>query len=227
MDRRDILAGLGCVAALGTAEFLRPRRKLVLMPAGAKLTDLIPSTVPGWSAAERGDIVVPRTEGTLATRLYSDEVARAYHDLQGTRPNIMVLGAYGAAQNDLLQLHRPETCYPAIGFEISDRHFIDIPTKFGPVPAVALTARSGERIEDIVYWTRIGDRLPQSAGQQRTDKLKIAMEGYIGDGVLLRSSAIRQDDAPLFGELTGFLSGLIASLQPRARVALLGRTFAA
>jgi EpsI family protein len=226
MDRRDILAGFSCVAVLGTAELLRPRKKLVLMPAGAKLTDLIPSKVPGWSAAERGDIVIPRTEGTLATRLYSDQVARRYSDATGTKPDIMILGAYGAAQNDLLQLHRPEVCYPAIGFEIEGRHFVDIATQFGPVPAVALTARSIDRVEDIVYWTRIGNSLPQTAGQQRADKMQAAFAGYVGDGVLFRSSAVRRDDTPLFGELIGFLTALIGSLEQRARVALLGRPFA-
>lgn len=227
MDRRDILAGLGCVAALGTAEMLRPRNKLVLMPPGTKLTDLIPKTVPGWSSAEGGDIVIPRTDGTLASRLYSDQVARSYRDATGTQPNIMILGAYGAAQNDMLQLHRPEVCYPAIGFQIAGRHFVDIATPFGAVPAVALTAQSQNRIEDIVYWTRVGNSLPQTAEQQRSDKLQAAFQGYVGDGVLFRSSAIRRDDTPLFDELIGFLVALIGSMGPQARIALLGKVFAA
>jgi EpsI family protein len=227
IGRRNLLAGLGCLGAVGTAEFLRPRRKIVLMPEGAKLTDIVPATFAGWSSGEGGDIVVPRTEGSLASTLYSDQLARSYHDTVATDPEVMVLVAYGAAQSDLLQLHRPEVCYPAIGFEIIDRRFMDIGKGNRRIPAVGLTARAGSRVEDIVYWTRLGDALPRTASEQRADRLESAMQGYIGDGVLFRASAARTSDEPLFGQLTGFLEALVTSLRPEARVALLGRKLAA
>ena len=224
IERRNLLAGLACLGVLGTAEFLRPRRRLVLMPEGAGLKDIVPMTVGSWSATEGGDIVIPRTEGSLADKLYSDQLARSYRNETADTPPVMVLAAYGGVQNDELQLHRPEVCYPATGFEIVERRFIDIPVRSGrPVPAVALTARAGGRVEDIVYWTRVGNDLPRTASEQRSDKLRAAMAGYVGDGVLFRSSAVRTDENPLFGELQSFLATFIAALTPEARVALLGR----
>jgi EpsI family protein len=230
MNRRDLLAGLGCAAALGSAEWLRPRDKLTLMSEGTKLTDIIPSGVGPWSAGDGGDIVIPRTEGSLAARLYSDQLARLYRDREGTAPDIMVLIAYGEAQSDILQLHRPEVCYPAIGFEIVERHFVDIPLDGGKVvPAVALTAKAGPRVEDIVYWTRLGDALPRTQGEQRIDRFRAALAGYVGDGVLARASAVRTSGSgkPLTGDLLAFMEALVRSLKPAGRVALLGRPLSA
>lgn len=227
IERRDMLAALACAGVLGSAEWLRPRRKLVLMPAGAKLTDLIPSYFGTWSAGGSGDIVIPRTEGSLAARLYDDQLARAYHESAGNLPEVMILVAHGGAQSDILQLHRPEVCYPALGFEIIARNFVDIPAgTSAAVPAVALTARSGTRVEDIVYWTRLGKTLPRTASEQRSDRLRAALAGYVGDGVLFRASAVRINDEPQFGSLTRFLEALTASLGRTARVALLGPRFA-
>lgn len=228
MERRDVLAGLGCVAALGTAEVLRPRRKIVLMPAGAKLKDLVPRALPGWTIGGGGDIVIPRTEGSLAAQLYSDQVGMVYHHEANDRPDVMVLVAYGPAQNDALQLHRPEVCYPAIGFEIVERHFTEIPAGGGKnIPAVALTARAGDRIEDIVYWSRLGNTLPRTMGEQRNDRLKAALEGTIGDGVLFRASSTRIGETPEFDHLVAFLGEMVSALRPAARLALLGRNYTA
>lgn len=226
IDRRDMLAGLGCAAILGTAEWLRPRRRLVLMPQGAALVDIVPATFGSWSASESGDIVIPRTEGSLASQLYGDQLARSYSNSDNDLPDVMVLAAYGSTQNDALQLHRPEVCYPAIGFEIVERRFVTVKSmRATPIPAVALTAQAGDRLEDIVYWTRVGNDLPRTASEQRSGKLRAAIAGYIGDGVLFRASAVRQEDGrPLFDELLGFLGELIDKLTPQGAVALLGRT---
>lgn len=228
IDRRNLLAALSCVAALGTAELLRPRRQVILMPSGTKLKDVVPQQVGPWSVGEGGDIVIPRVEGMLAWELYNDQLARAYRDATETHPDVMVLAAYGASQSDALQLHRPEICYPSFGFEIVGRRFVGIPVRGSAdkVPGVALTAKSSGRIEDIVYWTRVGDSLPQTGGEQRRELLKAALAGYVGDGMLFRASAIRlENDEPLFDDLITFLATLISELKPVGRLALLGRRF--
>ncbi len=228
IDRRDVLAGISCAAVLGGAELLRPRRKLILMPEGGKLKALVPDRFGDWSPGTGGDIVLPLTEGSLASRLYSDQLARIYQHPGGEWPDVMVLAAYGADQSDLLQLHRPEVCYPAIGFEITHRRFVDIAAGGGRhVPAVALTAQKGDRVEDIVYWTRLGEDLPRTAAEQRTDRFIAAVKGYVSDGVLFRASAARNGNGPVFDELTGFLQAMIAALRPEARTVLLGRNLPA
>jgi|EndMetStandDraft_4_1072995.scaffolds.fasta_scaffold56470_1 EpsI family protein len=229
IGRRDVLAGLSCVGALGVAEYLRPRDKLVLLPRGIKIKDVVPLTVGKWGIGNGGDIVIPRTEGTASTRIYNDQLARGFRDTTGVHPDIMIMVAYGETQNDSLQVHRPEQCYPANGFSIADRRFIDIPNPAGPaIPAVALTAVVGNRIEDIVYWVRVGDDMPRTSAEQRANRLRSALAGVIGDGLLFRASAVRPDNgAPQQAEIIAFLGEMIGSLRQRDRVTLLGRNYAA
>lgn len=222
-DRRDILAALACFGSLAVAEALRPRRALSLVPAGTTLPDLIPTTVGRWHAEMGGDIVVPRTTGALSTKLYTEQLARLYHEDRVQGPDVMLMIAYGKAQSDSLQLHRPEVCYPAIGFEVLDRRFLTLEAQPGRnVPAVSLTARSGDRIEDIVYWTRVGSYLPTTASEQRSDRLKAAFSGYVGDGMLVRASALRPASAPVHARVADFLEALLTNVSPLSRRALIG-----
>jgi len=221
LSRRDILFGAACVGALGGAEALRPRTQVRLMDA-TSLTDLIPNRIGSWSVGEGGDIVQPKVPGSLADRLYADTLTRRYVD--GRNGNqIMLLIAYGGAQSDLLQLHRPESCYPAVGLEIQRRvdHDIALPGG-GAIPAVALTAGAGGRIEDILYWTRLGEYLPRSAADQRRDRLKTAMAGLVSDGVLVRASTLRFGPEPADGVLDGFLKELVISVPAPHRQGLIG-----
>lgn len=221
--RRDFLFGGACVAALGIAEALRPRTLLTLMPSN-HLGTLVPSQLGPWTLGEGGDIVVPKVPGSLSDKLYSDTLTRLYVN-KDTGEQVMMLIAYGRAQSDLLQLHRPETCYPAIGLAIQARKNDDIEIKPGvTIPAVALTAGEESRVEDIVYWTRLGEYLPRSAGDQRRDRLKTAMEGIIGDGVLVRASMLRHNpEAPSnYDRLNDFMTALILSVAPKVRPGFIG-----
>ncbi|MGD9812247.1 MAG: exosortase C-terminal domain/associated protein EpsI, partial [Sphingobium sp.] len=171
MDRRSLLIGASCIAAVGVAELLRPRT-VAALKGKHKLADIIPRRFVGWTSTDSSDIVIPKVPDSLADRLYSDMVGRIYSpvDDDKVQPKIMLLAAYGAAQTDMLQLHRPESCYPAIGFTITHRRLVNIPlSRKVMLPAVELTAVSGDRVEDIVYWTRLGEYRPQTSGAQRRD----------------------------------------------------------
>jgi len=221
INRRDILFGTACLAALGCAEALRPRTRIVLKGDDA-LTDMIPKIFGDWTMGEGGDIVIPKVPGSLADKLYSDTLTRRYVNKRSGE-YVMLLIAYGQAQSDILQLHRPESCYPAVGLPIQQRMDHDIHLGTGAtVPAVALTAGSGRRTEDIVYWTRLGEYLPRSAADQRRDRLKSAMAGIIGDGVLVRASIVRFGDTPAYALLDQFLASLIDTLPATDRRGLVG-----
>jgi EpsI family protein len=221
IGRRDFLYLGGCVAALGGAEYFRPRTMVRLL-AGDDLEGAIPRNVANWAAAPDDGIVVPTTPGSLADRLYSATVTRSYRRDAGDNP-VMLLVAYGASQSDLLQLHRPESCYPAVGFAITHHAFTDVALPGAKaVPAVELTARSGGRVEDIVYWTRLGEHLPRSAGEQRRDRLDAAMQGYVGDGILVRASIVRRGDQPEFGYLRNFLGALVQAAPEAKQAGLVG-----
>lgn len=221
--RRDLLIGGACVAALGVAEALRPRTLLTLMPQ-QPLTNLVPKTIGPWTMGEGGDIVVPEIPGSLTDKLYADTLTRLYIHAK-TGEQVMLLIAYGRAQSDILQLHRPESCYPAIGLAIQSRSNDDIAIGSGAsVPAVALTAGEGIRMEDIVYWTRLGEFLPRTAGEQRRDRLETAMDGIVSDGVLVRASTLRlgPDAAPGYDMLNAFLAAMIGAIPATIRPGFIG-----
>lgn len=222
VDRRDLLAGMACLGSLGAAEWLRPRTPLVLMPAGQKLADLVPERLGPWARGGGGDVVVPRAEGSLATRLYGDQLARTYVRIDQPNLPMMLSIAYGVRQSDALQLHRPETCYPAIGFTVDPSTAGSIQAGGLHVPVVSLTARADGRIEDIIYWTRMGRRFPRNAAEQREMRFANALEGIVPDGALVRASAVRTEAAvPVFAQVKAFLQALIGGLAPSGRSALL------
>lgn len=226
IDRRDFILMGGCAAALGTAHWLRPRDKVDLV-ADRSIDTLLPRSFGRWRSTEGGDIVVPQSEGSLADRLYSTIVARNY-TTPDSAPPVMLLVAHGGLQSDLLQLHRPEACYPAVGFAIASRQEGSLPLEGAgaTIPVVNLTAKAGNVVEDIIYWTRMGEYLPRSAGEQRRDRLAAAMQGYIGDGVLVRASLRRTDDGDQHARVGNFLAELMQAVAPEGRNAFVGTALA-
>jgi len=108
------------LGALGASEALRPRRKIDYL-GKARLDEVIPAHIGYWRASGGNDIIAPSTPGSLSSRLYNQTVARSYIDEKDEARRIMFLAAYGREQNDALQLHRPKSCYPAVGFVIRSR----------------------------------------------------------------------------------------------------------
>jgi len=224
IDRRDMLFGLGCAAAAGGALWMRPDDYVRLMPQ-QKMEKTIPESFGRWAIDRSMGVVMPPTEGSLADRLYDEILARGYFQPASIDiPPVMCLMTYGERQSDALQLHRPETCYPAVGFEIIAHRKTVLALAGGVrLPIVELTARLGGRVEDVMYWTRVGEDLPQDSREQRRMRLKASLSGYVGDGVLVRMSAVRRNPAKaLHPELRAFASEMLAALKPATRRGFIG-----
>lgn len=218
--RRDFIIGAACVSSLGSSEILRPRKRVTLI-GSAKLPEITPRKFGRWYEIHVGDVVQPRTEGSLAAELYSQMVGRVYANDAGEY--IMLALAYGDTQSDLLQLHRPETCYPAFGFAISTSAPALLDVGGVRLPTRNLVASGPDRLENVTYWTRIGEYLPTTQAQQREDKLKTALEGIIPDGILVRASSLGEDAAKSFALNEQFLRELVLSIDPRYLPVFIGR----
>lgn len=218
--RRDLLVGAACLATAGTAETLRPRTRMSLI-GNKKFEDVIPLKFAGWEEHPTQAIVAPQSDGSLSAKLYSQIVGRLY-----ANPDygmVMMLLAYGNTQSDLLQLHRPETCYPAFGFALSDNRIVDIPvTRHVTVPGRALTAVKSDRIEHVLYWTRLGEALPRSIKEQRTARFRSQLSGVIPDGVLVRISSLVSDPSAALTLSKQFVGDLVKAVQAPSRPALIG-----
>lgn len=221
IDRRQLILGGACLLSAASAAALRPRKQYRLL-GKAKLEAITPNSFNDWVEIDGGVVLQPREEGTLAAELYSQTLTRIYHS-RGTGETVMLAVAYGHTQSDLLQLHRPESCYPAFGFQLSgsQRTSVQLPSG-STIPTRSLLATAPGRNENVTYWTRIGEYLPTSPSEQRADKLRIALAGHIPDGMLLRSSSIGDNRAESLQLNKRFLAELVLAIAPEHRPAFVG-----
>ena len=225
IDRRDVILGGGMLAAAAAAAALTPRTHVELLH-GRKLDAIIPMKIGAWQTTPSQAFILPKTPGSLADRLYSDTVTRLY-----VAPNalpVMMVLAYGNLQSDLLQLHRPEICYAAVGFQISNSTRLNL--QVAPdviVPARELTASTDNRVEPITYWTRIGDYLPTTRTEQRTMRLRQQLQGIVPDGILVRLSTVAEPTSATFATLSAFARTFILAVRPADRGVIVGTTIAA
>lgn len=224
IDRRDLLLGGAMLSAAAGALALTPRRHVQFL-GSRKLDDIIPRKIGEWVDRPSEAFVLPRDPDSLSSRLYNDTVARLY-----VSPNsipVMTVVAYGNLQNDQLQLHRPEVCYAAVGFQISDSTLSHLALAHNvTLPVRELVASSDSRVEPICYWTRIGDAMPTTGTQQRLVKLQQQMDGIIPDGVLVRLSTVGTPSPEVFNELRRFGTAMVTSIAPANRNVLVGPTLA-
>jgi EpsI family protein len=225
MNRRDLILGGSLMAAAAGAAVLQPRKRLVLL-GDRKLEDVIPQTIGSWSNYPSSAFVLPKSPGSLADRLYSQTVSRLYRS-ETQLPMVLVI-AYGAVQNDLLQLHRPEACYVAVGYTISASRKAKIDMGgAAELPIRELTAVTDSRMEQICYWTRIGDDLPTDGPEQRRVKLTQQMHGFLSDGILVRVSVAAENSPEVFAQLRAFALAMVGAMRPSDRQVLVGRPLAA
>ena len=189
---------------------------------GEPLEQVVPARFGGWQEIDIGQVVLPREDGSLEAKLYSEVLSRIYGN-EETNGLVMLALAYGDTQSDLLQLHRPESCYPAFGFELSDFRQTAVELPLGAsIPASSMIATAPGRTEAVTYWTRLGEYLPTSQADQRLDKLRMAMAGIVPDGMLVRCSTIGTDSERNFAMNEQFLTDLVLAIEPQKRPAFIG-----
>lgn len=224
ISRRDMLVGGLLLGAAGGAYAWTPREKMSLL-GSRDLERLIPKAFGQWSELPAQALVVPEEEDSLASQLYRQRVGRIYANPDGDA--VMLLIAYGGTQSDSLQLHRPEVCYPAFGFNLRGITDVSIPLVAGAaIPGRQLVAASPIRTEQILYWTRIGEFLPVSGAEQRWARLRTQMGGAIPDGMLVRLSSLGTDPARGYALNRRLAADLMAAIGPDARRALVGTDLA-
>ena len=213
MSRRQILLGSSFAATAALAQTLVPRTNLDLF-GRTKLEALIPEKIGPWSFETASGLVVPPKDD-LKDQLYSQVLTRVYS--APNLPSIMLLLAQSPVQNGILQLHRPEVCYPFGGYKLSP--IIDHNIRIEPdtvVESRLLTASSADRTEQLLYWTRIGHSNPGTWWDERMAVAGANLKGIIPDGILVRISTIAPDRS-VVSALDTFTQAMFASLRPPDR----------
>ena len=213
VERRKFLIGLLFCSAMGVAAWRQPYIKRDYL-GSQKLEDLVPKTIGSWKYVTASGLVVP-PEDQFEKSIYAQILTRIYDD--GVHTPVMLLMAQSGSQTGFLQIHRPETCYTAGGYQIAmlAPHPIDLGSKV--IPANRMDATSGGPMEHVVYWTRIGDRIPESWRAQKLAVAEQNFEGVIPDAILIRISTVNQDADAALETIDSFVRAMLQSIPPSRR----------
>lgn len=213
MDRRKLLLGLLFCSAAGVAVWRTPRKHIDLL-GRQKLDDLVPKNIASWKFVAASGLVIP-PEDQLSRLLYSQLLTRVYSD--GVNPPVMLLIAQSGSQTGVLQVHRPETCYTAGGFTITRLAPHRIPLGPAVLQANLMDATAEGTTEHVLYWTRVGDRVPASWREQKIAVAEQNLRGLVPDAILVRISTVTNDPSAASATLDAFARALIGSIPPQRR----------
>ena len=214
---------LACVAMITVAilaQVLTPRELMARTSASMDLQKIIPESFGTWTLVPSITPVTPtEPEGYVqpdrfSAKIYSQEVARTYTDGRGNI--VMFLVAYGPVQNYRLKSHRPEICYTANGFRISNLYKSEMSYRDGaqPIKMTRLTTQRETRIEPVSYWMRVGNDIATGPVESQIIRLKYGLRGLIPDGALVRVSTIGLAPEASFALQDKFIHDLLAAIPP-------------
>jgi EpsI family protein len=219
----SLVVGASMVAAAGLTRTLTPTISMASTNGRIDLESLIPARFGEWrpDPSATGGIVNPEVTAELS-QIYSQTLARTYINASGER--IMLSIAYGDNQSRALQVHRPEVCYSAQGFSVSDLNKEVLDTSVAQVPVMRLLTRHGERIEPITYWVLIGHTVVRGNIEQGLARMRYGLSGRIADGLLVRVSTISGNQQQAYAVEQRFIGSLLSALPAEQRVRLIGHT---
>jgi len=219
---RIVAAGIAMFLGAGLAVALTPTRKLSDERPPLELETVIPTVFGDWKVDPTvvPVQVSPDVQAKL-DKIYNQTLARTYINSRGER--IMLSVAYGGDQSDQLQVHRPEVCYAAQGFQVLRTLPAVLALGAGSIPIKRVVAVSGPRHEPITYWVTVGDDAPAAGLRQKLTQLRYGFAGTVPDGMLVRISSISSDEAAAYHLHDAFAAELLAAVPADARVRFAGR----
>ena len=212
-NRRKFMLGAIFCSAAAIAAWRMPRRRMDFL-GEQKLEDLVPKRIGEWKLVSNNGLVVPPND-PLLNALYSQQLTRVYFD--GKNPPVMLLMAQNGSQTGFLQVHRPEFCYRAGGYRISQTSPHPVRLGSSVLPASEMEATLDGPPEHVVFWTRIGDRIPESWTQQKLAVAEQNLRGIIPDAILIRASMISEDRPAALAAIDLFVRQMLEAIPANKR----------
>jgi EpsI family protein len=218
--------GLIAAALIGTAVLSQSLKPGTSIEETARVTvpleRFFPAAFGGWHLDPvASGLVRPAFEAAGTFQMYDQVLERIYVDDRGRR--IMLSAAYGRLQSVGLQMHRPEVCYKAGGFDVSDVAPGQVGLPQGAqLPVTRLIASMPGRHEPVTYWRLLGAHVARDDTQFRWMQFKLGVQRALPDGLLVRVSSLDEQPKRAYGMHDAFIADLAASLQGEARSRLMG-----
>ena len=218
----SFIMGLLMVSSGALTMVMTPSVEIAKQQNQINLEAMIPGEFNGWKIdlSVVTPMVNPDVQGLL-NKIYNQTLSRTYINNQGDR--VMLSIAYGRDQRTDLQVHRPEVCYLANGFDIGKMTKTIVDTTIGRIPVMHLVAKQGARNEPITYWIRVGDSLTRGWFEQKAAALSYGLTGKVPDGLLFRVSTISNDEQDSYRIQQTFLTALLQAVRSEDRHWLVGR----
>lgn len=216
-----ILCGLMVASAIA-AQALTPTVMLARTRPALVLDSAIPERFGEWKEDKTlvGSVINPATQEAL-NRIYTQTLSRTYINARGER--IMLSVAYGGDQRDAVQLHYPEVCYPAQGFQLQSNVLGMLVTRLGNIPVKRLETNMGnQRFEPVTYWTTVGDVAVTGGIDKKLAEMRYGLRGEIPDGLLFRVSSISRESTAAFALHEQFARQMLDELNPPLQHRLFG-----
>jgi EpsI family protein len=201
---------------------MTPSVKIANLQNQINLEAMIPGEFNDWKIdlSVAPLMVNPDVTGQIS-KIYTQTLSRTYINNQGER--VMLSIAYGRDQSTDLQVHRPEVCYLASGFDIGKMTKTFVDTTIGRIPVMRLVAKQGARNEPITYWIRMGDSLTRGWFEQKAAAFSYGLTGKVPDGLLFRVSTISNDEQDSYRIQQTFLTAMLQAVRSEDRYWLVGR----
>lgn len=220
VNRRSALVCLAMMLASVLAYAMVPRVKIADQGAKIDLETMIPKQFADWKVDEKiAPLQVDPQKLEVLNRIYNQTLTRAYINSKDER--IMLSIAYGGDQSDSMQVHKPEVCYPAQGFQVSKLATGMFDTGFGNISVKRLLATQGTRVEPITYWLTVGDTVAVSGLKWKLAQLKYGLTGKVPDGMIFRVSSLGEE-VTAYPVQEDFTRALLKALSPESRNRLIG-----
>jgi EpsI family protein len=222
--RRALLVASGSAAAAGIAYAATPRKKLADTLPKVDLEAMFPKQFGEWQIDRFTPVVQPSPDvQAKLNELYNQTLARTYLRANGER--MMLSVAYGGDQSDGLQLHLPEVCYPAQGFDISALRNDSVDMQAGAIAVRRMRAQLTRRIEQVSYWTIVGQSITTWGSNRKLTQMRYSLNGVIPDGFLVRVSNLDARAESAVALQNSFTADLVAGMDSANRLRLTGLAY--
>lgn len=216
-----VLAVLMLSASLGAAA-LKPTKRMADEKDAVVLEKIVPGRFGAWTIDPSvvPVTVSPEVQAKLDV-LYNQTLSRTYVNDQGQR--IMLSIAYGNDQSgEGTQVHRPEFCYTAQGFQITRNVVGELATGYGVLPVRRLIAVRAQRSEPITYWVTVGENATLPGLDRKLNQLAYGLTGRVPDGMLVRVSSIDTDVQRAYQLQDAFIEEMLAATNHKQRTRIAG-----